>query len=223
MLSHCHGDHCRGKCRCGKITSQIWTKLNPTFLIQFLPSFGPPWSPRNSLFSLKLPLRVEACCYKTCNRGRLHTSLTEKTFAMELMIWDRKEGITEEEKEEEYTGHKNCYHPPSVPSAPPYKHPDIACVIPSFPLCSTTDAHVALQQLSHHVPYQVLPPNGGERKWGGGRIWVEKDAGWVLNLERRDGIMNINIISFSVLRNEMCSRCTCAHSGSFLKKTKKIP
>ncbi|CAF95018.1 unnamed protein product [Tetraodon nigroviridis] len=29
---------------------------------------------------------------------------------------------------------------------------------------STTDAHVALQQLSHHVPYQVLPPNGGERK-----------------------------------------------------------
>lgn len=44
---------------------------------------------------------------------------------------------------------------------------------------------------------------------------MEKDAGWVLNLERRDGIMNINIISFSVLINEMCSCCTCALSSSF--------
>lgn len=44
---------------------------------------------------------------------------------------------------------------------------------------------------------------------------MEKDEGWVLNLERRDRIMNINIISFSVLRNEMCSCCTCAHSSSF--------
>lgn len=53
--------------------------------------------------------------------------------------------------------------PPLDAICTPYKHPDIACVIPS-PLRSTADAHVALQQLSHHVPYQVLPPNGGERK-----------------------------------------------------------
>lgn len=46
----------------------------------------------------------------------------------------------------------------------PHTNTPTSPVAPSFPLCSTTDAHVALQQLSHHVPYQVLPPDGGERK-----------------------------------------------------------
>lgn len=44
---------------------------------------------------------------------------------------------------------------------------------------------------------------------------MEKDEGWVLNLERRDRIMNINIISLSVLINELCYRFPCAHSDFF--------
>lgn len=79
---------------------------------------------------------------------------------------------------------------------PPTNSPLTPHTIPSS-LCSTTDAHVALQQLSHHVPYQVLPPNGGERKWGGGgRIWVEREEGRVLYLDGRDRVMNINFCSF---------------------------
>lgn len=89
-----------------------------------------------------------------------------------------------------------------MPSAPPCKNPDSPRTIPSPPR-STTDAHVALQQLSHHVPYQVLPPNGGERKWGRGRIWVGREEGWVLNLDGRDRVMNINLfLSFSIQKKE---------------------
>lgn len=90
-----------------------------------------------------------------------------------------------------------------MPSAPPYKNPDSPHTLPSPPR-STTDAHVALQQLSHHVPYQVLPPNGGERKRGRGRIWVGKEEGWVLNLDGRDRVMNINLfLSFSIQKREL--------------------
>lgn len=66
----------------------------------------------------------------------------------------------------------------------PYKHPDSPCAI-LCPPRSTTDAHVALQQLSHHVPNQVLPPNRGGRKREGRRkggcwIWMGGPGSWIL-------------------------------------------
>ena len=64
------------------------------------------------------------------------------------------------------------------------RQPDSPCAI-LCPPRSTTDAHVALQQLSHHVPNQVLPPNRGGRKRegrrkGGSWIWMGGPGSWIL-------------------------------------------